>query len=81
MSLRFLLSPAPPSFFYTLKVSERDFFWQMHRALGMWPWGGAGRHEQAREEEVAGSYYNNTTRLPSDLQEVNKNDPLVRGPG
>lgn len=74
-----LSTPRPPIPFLHPPSQRTRLYWQMHRTLGMWPWGGAGRHEQDREGEVAGSYYNNTTRLPSDLQVVNKSDPLVRG--
>lgn len=76
-----------PRLFLHHQSQRTRLSWQMHRPLGMWLWEGVGRHEQARVGKVAESGYHSTTRLPSDLQEINKSDPPVwglgewRGPG
>ena len=67
--------------FYTLRASEHDF---PGRCTVLWGCGlgeGLADASQLEERKVAGSCSNDTTRLPSDHQEVNTSDPLVRGLG
>lgn len=71
------LSSPPPSF-YTLKVSERDFLGRYTVLSGCGLGAGLADTGKPVTARWLGAVTNNTNRLPSDLQELNKSNRIIR---